>query len=273
MRATSTLAYYKLAGLQTRKLTMISSLSNTKVKRVRRLQTERRFRRRERQYVIEGMRWIMDAIDRHVPLVELYVTAVFQSQHTALLEQLSITPTLVSDEVMAAMSDVPSPPGVLAIVDIAPLPLPHHPSFLLVLDAITTPGNLGTMLRTAAAAGADGVLLAPGCVDAYNPKVLRGSMGAHFRLPVQTLSWDEIEDVVTKTAVWLATIDGDVKYTAVDWQSPSTLIIGNEANGAGKAARQLATGELTIPMHAATESLNAAMAAGIMLFEAARQRR
>lgn len=252
---------------------MISSLSNITVKRVRRLQAERRFRQREQAFVIEGTRWIADAIEQDVPLVDLFITVVWQSQNSLLRDQLPTAATLVSDEVMAAMSDVSSPPGVLAIVNIAPLPLPEQPTFLLVLDAITTPGNLGTMLRTAAAAGAEGVLLAPGCVDAYNPKVLRGSMGAHFRLPVQPLSWDEIGKVVGKTAVWLATIDGDVEYTAVNWQAPSTLIIGNEANGAGDAARQLATGQLTIPMHAATESLNAAMAAGIVLFEAARQRR
>jgi len=249
---------------------MISSLTNTKVKRVRRLQAERRFRQRERQYVIEGTRWVADAVEQNVPIVELFITAVYQSQNPLLLNQPAI---LVSDEVMAAMSDVPSPPGVLAIVNIAPLPLPDQPTFLLILDAITTPGNLGTMLRTAAAAGVEGVLLAPGCVDAYNPKVLRGSMGAHFRLPVQALSWDEIGEVVGKMETWLAAIDGDTEYTAVNWQAPSALIIGNEANGAGDAARELATGQLTIPMHAATESLNAAIAAGVVLFEAARQRR
>ncbi len=249
---------------------MISSLTNTKVKRVRRLQAERRFRQRERQYVIEGTRWVTDALEQNVPIVELFITAVYQSQNPLLLNQPAI---LVSDEVMAAMSDVPSPPGVLAIVNIAPLPLPDQPTFLLILDAITTPGNLGTMLRTAAAAGVEGVLLAPGCVDAYNPKVLRGSMGAHFRLPVQALSWDEIGEVVGKMETWLAAIDGDTEYTAVNWQAPSALIIGNEANGAGDAARELATGQLTIPMHAATESLNAAIAAGVVLFEAARQRR
>ncbi len=249
---------------------MISSLTNTKVKRVRRLQAERRFRQRERQYVIEGTRWVADAVEQNVPIVELFITAVYQSQNPLLLNQPAI---LVSDEVMAAMSDVPSPPGVLAIVNIAPLPLPDQPTFLLILDAITTPGNLGTMLRAAAAAGVEGVLLAPGCVDAYNPKVLRGSMGAHFRLPVQALSWDEIGEVVGKMETWLAAIDGDTEYTAVNWQAPSALIIGNEANGAGDAARELATGQLTIPMHAATESLNAAIAAGVVLFEAARQRR
>ena len=249
---------------------MISSLTNTKVKRVRRLQAERRFRRREQQYVIEGTRWVADALEQGVPIVELFITAVYQSQNPSLLNQPT---TLVSDEAMAAMSDVPSPPGVLALINIAPLPLPDQPTFLLILDAITTPGNLGTMLRTAAAAGVEGVLLAPGCVDAYNPKVLRGSMGAHFRLPVQALSWDEIGEVTGGMAIWLAAIDGDMEYTAVNWQSPSALIIGNEAIGAGEAARQLATGQLTIPMYAATESLNAAIAAGVVLFEAARQRR
>jgi RNA methyltransferase, TrmH family len=143
---------------------------------------------------------------------------------------------------------------------------------LLVLDEISTPGNLGTMLRTAAAAGADGVLLGPGCVDLYNPKVVRGSMGAHLRLPAHSQSWDEIAQTVQRMQVWLATVQAERAYTAVNWQPPSALIIGSEATGASEAARQLATGSITIPMHAATESLNAAMAAGIILFEAVRQR-
>ena len=128
------------------------------------------------------------------------------------------------------------------------------------------------MLRTASAAGADGVLLSPSSVDPYNPKVVRGSMGAHLRLPILSQSWQEIAQTVRKTQVWLATVTAEKSYTAVDWQQPSTLIIGSEATGAGNNARQVATGTVTIPMHAATESLNAAVAAGIILFEAFKQR-
>ena len=173
---------------------------------------------------------------------------------------------------MQAMSDTSSPAGVLAVVKMRPRPLPAKPSLLLILDGINTPGNLGTILRTAGAAGVDGVLLGPDCVDLYNPKVVRGGMGAHLRLPIHSHSWIEIREVVEELPVWVAAVEAEMGYTAVNWQQPSALIIGSEAAGASSEALHLATGQITIPMQAVTESLNAAMAAGIILFEAVRQR-
>ncbi|HID52411.1 MAG TPA: RNA methyltransferase [Anaerolineae bacterium] len=258
---------------------MISSVSNPKVKDVTRLQNDRRFRQRKQAFVAEGSRWAMDAAAMQAAPLSVFVTDDWRNTavHTdilAQLEALAQRPSLlVTPQVMAAMSDTTTPPGILLVLPIQPRPLPAHPSLILILDGIGTPGNLGTMLRTAAAAGADAVLLAPGCVDAYNPKVVRGSMGALLRLPVQALSWAEIEEVVRDTAVYTATIDADITYIEVDWQRPSSLIIGSEAHGVSPAARQLAGGAVAIPMHAATESLNAAVAAGVILFEAARQRK
>ena len=257
---------------------MITSLSNAKVKHVRRLQAERRFRSRENQFVVEGTRWLTELVTQARPAEMLFYTERWleTAVHAQILQQLTSlgqsAPLLVSDEIMQAMSDTTTPAGVLAVLSMQPRPLPANPSLLLVLDAINTPGNLGTMLRTAGAAGVDGVLLGPDCVDLYNPKVVRGSMGAHLRLPVHSQSWPEIATTVAGMPVWVATIQAENVYTAVDWRVPSALIIGSEAAGAGSEARRVASQGVTIPMHAATESLNAAMAAGIILFEAARQR-
>ena len=135
------------------------------------------------------------------------------------------------------------------------------------------PGNLGTILRSAEAAGVGQVLLAPGTVDAYNPKVVRGAMGAHFRLPLESLDWPAIAERVAGRAVWLADAAGEIAYDQVDWTAPSALIVGGEAAGAGQRAAELATGRVCIPMTGGAESLNAAMAATVILFEAARQRR
>ncbi len=257
---------------------MITSLSNDKVKHVRRLQSERRFRNREKQFVVEGSRWLTELVAMSRPTAMLFYTKRWleTAVHAQILQQLTTlgqsAPVLVSEEVMLSMSDTATPAGVLAVLPMQPRPLPAQPSLLLILDEINTPGNLGTMLRTAGAAGADGVLLGPGCVDVYNPKVVRGSMGAHLRLPIHSQTWPEITATVQGMQVWVATIEAKRAYTAVNWHPPSALIIGSEAAGAGEAARNLANGGITIPMHAATESLNAAMAAGIILFEAARQR-
>jgi TrmH family RNA methyltransferase len=144
---------------------------------------------------------------------------------------------------------------------------------ILIIDRLRDPGNLGTILRSAEAAGAGLVCLAPGTVDPYNPKVVRGAMGAHFRLPLANPDWPAIANRVTGRAVWLADAAGDVTYDAVDWTQPSALVVGGETTGVGREASLLATGRVSIPMATGAESLNAAMAATVLLFEAARQRR
>ena len=189
-----------------------------------------------------------------------------------LLSQLDVEVQPVSDEVMAAMSDTETPQGVLAVLGVVQRPFPSHPTFLLILDSIRDPGNLGTILRTAAAAGVDGVWLGPGCVDAYNPKVVRSSMGALLRLPLAGGGWPEITASAEKLTVYLAAADGERVYTAVDWTQPCALIIGSEASGAGRQAHQLAHERISIPIKSHTESLNAAVASAVILFEAVRQR-
>ncbi len=254
---------------------MISSPANPKVKYVKRLQAERRFRRRERAFVVEGTRWLSELAQW--PAQALLILCTEQWLNTAvstpILQQIPAPMQVVSDELMRLMSDTETAPGALAVVKNTPQPLPERPSLLLILDAIANPGNLGTMLRTAAAAGVEGVLLAPGCVDATNPKVVRGGMGAHLRLPIHQVDWSQIEQLTGEMQTWIAAADGEQTYTAVNWTTPAALTIGNEARGPGQAAQAIADGRLTIPMHAATESLNAAVAAAVILFEAARQRR
>jgi TrmH family RNA methyltransferase len=253
---------------------MINSLSNSKVKQVRRLQADRRYRAREGAFVVEGTRWLADSIQQQVRPLALFHTSEWREQagHAEILQQINTDVQAVSDEVMAAMSDTETPAGVLAILPLRPRPLPPNPQLVLILDQIRDPGNLGTMLRTAAASGVDGVLLSPGSVDAYNPKVVRAGMGAHLRLAIQQKAWAEIAAICRDMAIWLAAAGGTLPYTAVNWRQPSALIIGSEARGASDEAAALAGGAIYIPMYAATESLNAAVAAGVILFEAARQR-
>lgn len=253
---------------------MITSRSNSQVKHVRRLVAERKYRYEQGAFVVEGTRWMREIVAAGLRPLALYCTPAWASTdaNSALLEQTGVAITLVEDHVLATMSDTDTAPGVLAVVPMRPQPFPVSPSFLLILDAISTPGNLGAILRAAAAAGVEGVLLGPGSVDPYNPKVVRGSMGALLRLPVEIAEWTVIASRSRGMAIWLAAASGGTPYTAVDWKRPSALLIGSEAQGAGDAAGRLATGRVTIPMRDATESLNAAVAAGILLFEAARQR-
>lgn len=255
---------------------MITSFSNDKVRLTRAL-ARRRARWRERCFILEGARLLSEVVRLGIrPRFILHTEAATQSVDAApLLDSLTqrqVACHPVSDEVMAACTDTVTPSGLLAVVPFPDVPAPEHASWTLVVDNMRTPGNLGAVLRTAAAAGVDQVLLSPGTVDVYNPKVVRGGAGAHFYLPLLSLSWREIEARLQGLDVWLAATRGDLSYTAVNWRRPLALIMGGEARGASQAALALAGGHVTIPMAREIESLNVAVAAGVLLFEIARQR-
>ena len=247
---------------------MITSLQNPRVKLVRALQDRARTRRKEGKMVLEGVRLVHDALAQgHRPDFLLYTPDA-----EAALPDTSAHSELVSAEIMRYMSDTQQPQGIIGVFPLPEIALPRPPQRVLILDTVRDPGNLGTILRAAAAAGVQVVLLSPDCVDAYNPKVLRGGMGAHFRIAIASPDWPQITDYCTALAVYLADSAGDVRYDQVDWASDWALIVGGEAHGAGAQAAMLAHQRLYIPMSAATESLNAAMAASVILFEAQRQR-
>jgi TrmH family RNA methyltransferase len=153
-----------------------------------------------------------------------------------------------------------------------PLPVPETPTFLLIPDQIRDPGNLGTLLRAAAAAGADAALIPPETVDAFAPKVVRAGMGAHFRLPVLPATWDEINRRLDGFDTFLADAGGSLTCWQADFTHPTALILGGEADGASATARELATTQISIPMPGRMESLNAGVAGAILLFEVVRQR-
>jgi RNA methyltransferase, TrmH family len=256
---------------------MITSLSNEKIKLTRAL-ARRRTRHQERRFILEGVRLLDELVRSNVhPDFVLHTRAVIENPEAAALLQAFNTRRVpcypVADQVMEACADTVTPSGLLAVAPFPHLPPPAHPTWTLVVDNMRTPGNLGTLLRTAAAAGTAQVLLSPGTVDLYHPQVVRGGAGAHFRIPILQCSWQEIGERLKDTNVWLATAHSNQPYTQVDWTQPLGLVIGSEAHGATPEALALSTGRVSIPMAHAVESLNAAMAAGILLFEIARQRR
>lgn len=168
-------------------------------------------------------------------------------------------------------SDTESPQGILAILQFSQSPVSNHLNFILIPDQIRDPGNLGTLLRSAAASGVQAVLIPPETTDAFAPKVLRSGMGAHFRLPIQEMSLDEIEKVVAPMQVYVAEMDGQPCWET-DLTKPIALIVGSEAEGASESARKLANGKISIPMKGGAESLNAGAAGSILMFEVMRQR-
>jgi TrmH family RNA methyltransferase len=259
----------------------ITSLQNPRVRAVERLIAKKRDRYREQQYVVEGYRLVHHGLSRgHRPVFAFY-TAAFAGtlQGADLVDDLVSGETLVweiSAEVLSTVTDTVVPQGVAAVM---PMPRPdpdvvQNADLVLVLDALRTPGNLGTILRTAEASGVGAVICAPGTVDPYSPKVVRGGMGAHFGLPLLVdVSWDDIAGLLRGRRVLAATAQGEAVMWDVDLAGPLAIIIGSEAHGIGAEALALADESVSIPMVSSVESLNAAIATAALLFEVQRQRR
>lgn len=256
-------------------MSLISSPQNERVKLVRGLQSQAKLRRQSRQFVLEGVRLIRDALDNGArPVFAFYTEEAAQIQPAKhLVKRLVDIPVpclAVTDVLMRDMSDTETPQGVLAVFPMPDLAVPDQPGLVVIVDGWRDPGNLGTVMRTAAAAGVDLLVLPPGTVDAFNPKTVRASMGAIFRLPIVARSWAEIGAQFSNMAFYLADAAGDVPYDQVDWSRPSVIVIGGEANGFGEAAHDVPHTVINIPMMPGAESLNAGVAAALMIYEARR---
>ena len=252
----------------------ISSTRNKRVRYVKSLQSKARLRRSERKLVLEGDRLIADALSSGGrPALALYSLENADFQVIARLQDYNCDLLPVSAEVLSFVSDTQQPAGIIAVLAIPKPPIPQPARRVLILDEIREPGNLGAILRTAAAAGVELAILAPGCVDPYNSKVMRAGMGAHFRIPVVEAPWPEIMSFCQDLTVYAASADSITEYTAVDWRCDWALILGNEARGLSPKAHSAAQKVIAIPMAAAAESLNVSSAAAVILFEARRQRR
>ncbi|MGD8603241.1 MAG: RNA methyltransferase [Anaerolineales bacterium] len=254
---------------------MITSTSNARVKWLRALNAQRKIRYREGAFVVEGQRLILEAIQAAWPARLAVHTDHLDPKGRGMmngLAKLGAEVVEVSEHVMKACADTDSPSGLLAVLELRTLPPPKEVDLALVVDQLSDPGNLGTLLRTAWAAGVQVVYLTPGSVDAFNPKVIRGAMGAHFHLPILTAGLPDLSELLQGLRVRLAEAGGGERYDRLDWTRPSALIIGGEAHGARAAAAELADELVHIPMPGQSESLNAAVAAAILLFEAVRQR-
>ncbi len=253
---------------------MITSLANEKVKLARSLH-RRRGREKERLFIAEGVRLCEEAVRAGgIPALLFYTPEVAAEERVKRLLQafadVGRRGVAVSEEVMRAISDTKTPQGLLAILPI--WEEPPKEGLLLIVDRLRDPGNLGTIFRSAWAAGVGQVVTTKGTVDIYSPKVVRGAMGAHFHLALAPdKRWKEIEPLLEERQVLLAEARGEVAYHEVDWSRSSTLVIGGEAEGASEEANRLAHKRVYIPMPGGAESLNAAVAASIILFEAARQ--
>ncbi len=256
--------------------TMITSRDNPKVKWMRSL-LDARGRRVEQCFLVEGVILVDEALAAGIePRLVLFDGQALQATHRgrSVLERLN---TAHSEEVTApvlqSICDTVTPQGIVAA-----LPIPRGPAELpkrglvVVLDALRDPGNAGTILRSAGAAGCAAVVTTPDSVDLYAPKVVRAAMGAHLRLPLLVdVPWAQLAPLLAGRNVYLAEAGAGQPYYAIAWRQPAALVIGNETEGVRPDAQRCASGRISIPMPGHGESLNAGVAASIIIFESVRQ--
>ena len=257
---------------------MITSTSNQKVKDLVQLQKKAKARNKEGVFIAEGSRMVLETpVDR---IKQLYISETYFSKGGQELDEKGYDFEILSDSVFSYVSDTKTPQGILAIVkrkeyrleDITDVENPH----LIVLDNLQDPGNLGTIFRTAEAAGVTGIVLSRDCVDIYNPKVIRSTMGAIYRMPfVYVEDLLEALNVMKEKGIttYAAHLKGKNSYDKEDYKEACAFLIGNEGNGLREEVSNMADTWIRIPMEGKAESLNAAVAAAVLMFEAARQRR
>ena len=254
---------------------VITSAANPAIALVRSL--ARRDRRvAEGAFVVEGRRAVHDALQTGAVPRLLLVRQDEPESWRDLPLPAAVHPRVVERRLFDRLSDVQTPQGILAVFPFPSLArVQDDPAPLaLVVDRLRDPGNLGTLLRSAAGAGVNAVYLSPETVDPWNPKVVRAGMGAHFRVPLIMLdvaTLDELRQYLPRRVV--ASAAATRPYDASDWTGAAALVIGGEAEGVGPEMEAWATEEVGIPLDHGVESLNAAMAGTVILFEAARQRR
>jgi len=256
---------------------VITSVHNPRIKWVRSLQSDPAARREAGAFVVEGVRLAEEALASGWPAQLLLYGDDLGARGRKVVDNFlaqGAPVEIAAEHVLQAASDTQAPQGVLAVIEMRSLPLPPALDFAFIPDGVRDPGNLGSMLRTAVAAGVQAALIPRGAVDAYAPKVVRAAMGAHFHLPIASPTWEEIASLPgrDKLLIYLADVAAGEPYYHCDLRGPLALIVGGEAQGAGEAARRLAHATLHIPMASGVESLNAAAAASVLLFEVARQR-
>lgn len=254
---------------------MIESKQNQQIRTIIKLKKQAKERRKQKVFLVEGLRMFREAPVEQV--VKAYTTPDFYHKNFKLFERIDYE--LVSDKLFREISDTVTPQGVLAVIrqkqwSLEQILCKEDCPCLLILENIQDPGNLGTIIRTVEGAGITGVIMSRDTVDIYNPKVIRSTMGSIYRVPF--VYADDLVPVMKtlkeyQIHSYAARLDGDILYKS-NLQESCAFLIGNEGNGLTDEISVLADHYIKIPMQGEVESLNAAIAATILMYETMRQR-
>lgn len=257
---------------------MITATNNKRIKWLVSITEKAKERKKENVFVVEGGKMFEEADEAYIR--EVYVSESYMEKNGISEKLKKVGYETVSDEVFKKISDTKAPQGILCVMNqykytLDDLLKKENPVIVLLED-IQDPGNLGTILRTGEGAGVDGVIMTKDTVDIYNPKTIRATMGSIYRMPF--LYVDSLGEVIGKMqekniSVYAAHLKGEAYYDNFDFKKGTAFLIGNEGNGLKKETADLADSYLKIPMEGKVESLNAAIATSLLMYETYRQRR
>lgn len=259
---------------------MIISTGNPKIKQLVQWQTKAKERRKDGVFLAEGIKMLQEAPEELIR--DIYITENVEKkiQESHLLDKLNkVGYEVVSEEVMKKVSDTQTPQGVLTVLNrpeyLLEKILSKSNGLFLLLEDLQDPGNLGTIIRTAEGAGVDGIIATKNTVDIFSPKTIRSTMGSIYRVPF--IYVETLKEVILKMKeggikTYAAHLDGELYYSSFSFTQGTAFIIGNEGNGLRKETADLADFYIKIPMEGQVESLNAAIATALLIYEAHRQR-
>jgi len=259
---------------------IITSIKNPQVQQLRELLSRREPRLEANLFVTEGVRLAEEALASGILPTRVFWSSAISPRGKRSVDRalmLGCEGVELAPDLLDRISETENSQGIFLILPRLPVTLPAQPDLVLILDQVRDPGNAGTILRSAAAAGVSVVFVTPGTVDLYSPKVVRSAMGAHFRLVIEDANWNNIRayckhTVIPALPIFLADSGGGDNMWQTDMRQPLSLVIGGEADGASPEGRATADALVHIPMPGNFESLNAGVAASVLLFEILRQR-
>lgn len=256
---------------------MITSTGNAQVKELLQLQKKSKVRNERNIFLVEGIKMFLEAPRNRIEKVFISETLFNRKKQELNLDGLKVE--ILSDKVFSHVSDTKTPQGILCIMRQKKTKLEEifaqKPEHLMILDNLQDPGNLGTIVRTAEGAGVSGIILSKDCVDIYNPKTIRSTMGSIYRMPF--LYVEDLENTIEEVKkqdikVYAAHLQGKNNYDEENYKTGCAFLIGNEGNGLRDEIAEKADIWVKIKMHGEVESLNAAIASSILMFEVCRQR-
>ena len=262
---------------------VVTSKNNKTIKMITALK-QKKYRDEYQLFIAEGVRLVEEAIqsdwDIHVCVYSAAATSNQRIRHILqVLHDRKCQVIEVTEKVYQLLSDTEQPQGIMAVLKQKTYrweQLPKVGQIIIIMDQVQDPGNVGTIIRTADAAGCSAVIMTDGCADVYAAKTVRAAMGSLFHLPV-IYGWDrqKIIDVLCKNHILLIATtlsESSVDYFKADFTKPCAIVFGNEGNGVGGAFLENSAASIHIPMLGKAESLNVAVSSAIILYEAVRQR-